>query len=157
MEKELLSIFETAIQHRNILLGFLVSFHSDHRNSSFDNFNSERVRRWRLLLEEFDYTFIYKTGKDNVVADMISRYPITNIGNDAIHDMNTMDEQDEVPLNFQVPSQHQVNDAPLQAKVNFSQRYSRRFINELPLILMMTRLSFHLHWSSQSYIGTIRI
>ena len=130
MEKELLSIVETAIQHRNILLGFRVFFHSYHRNLSFDNFDFELV----CLLEEFDYTFIYTPGKDNVVADMISRYPITHIGNDDIHDMNAMDEQDEFPLNFQVISQHQVNDAPLQAKVNFSQRYSRRFINELPLI-----------------------
>eukprot|EP00957_Ditylum_brightwellii_P023982 1808520-Ditylum_brightwellii.AAC.1 len=65
MEKELLSIVETAGEHRNLLLGFPVRFHSDHKNLAFDNFKSERVRRWRLLLEDYDYTFIYTPGKDN--------------------------------------------------------------------------------------------
>ena len=38
MEKELLSIVETAETHRNILLGFKCIFHSDHKNLSFENF-----------------------------------------------------------------------------------------------------------------------
>jgi RNase H-like domain found in reverse transcriptase len=75
MEKELLSIVETADQHRNILLGFECRFYSDHRNLSFEKFSSERVRRWRLLLDEYKYTFKYFPGKDNVIADMLSRYP----------------------------------------------------------------------------------
>ena len=32
MEKELLSVVETAVCHRNILLGFKVHFHSYHKN-----------------------------------------------------------------------------------------------------------------------------
>ena len=51
MEKELLSIVETTESHRSILVGFPLVFHSDHKNLSFDNFKSERVHRWRLLLE----------------------------------------------------------------------------------------------------------
>jgi len=43
MEKELLYIVETAEHHRGILWGFPVRFHSDHKNLSFENFNSERV------------------------------------------------------------------------------------------------------------------
>ena len=56
MEKELLSTVETAVYHRDILLGFKFNFHSAHKHLSFENFKLERVRRWRLILEEYDYT-----------------------------------------------------------------------------------------------------
>eukprot|EP00957_Ditylum_brightwellii_P173333 13197205-Ditylum_brightwellii.AAC.1 len=59
MEKELLSITETAEFHCNILLGFKLRFHSDHENLSFKNFRSERVCQWHLLLEDYDYKFVY--------------------------------------------------------------------------------------------------
>ena len=45
MKKELLSIVETATYHRGILFGFKIKFHSNHKNLSFENFKSERVRR----------------------------------------------------------------------------------------------------------------
>ena len=34
---------------------------------------STRLLRWRLLLEEYDYTIVYKAGKRNVNADALSR------------------------------------------------------------------------------------
>ena len=109
MEKELLSIVETAYQHRGILLGFKITFHSDHKNLSFDNFKSQRVLRWRLLLEEFDYTFKYTPGKDNKVADMLSRFPIVPVQQHQIISMATVDD-DDFPLSFSTISNHQRND-----------------------------------------------
>jgi hypothetical protein len=72
MEKELLSIIETAQQYCHILLGSHCNFHCDHKNLGFHHFKSERVRRWRATLEEFDYSFIYCPGKDNTIADILS-------------------------------------------------------------------------------------
>jgi len=37
---------------------------------------SSRLLRWRLLLEEYDYTVVYKAGKKNVNADALSRHPV---------------------------------------------------------------------------------
>ena len=37
---------------------------------------SSRLLRWRLLLEEFDYTIEYQAGKKNVNADALSRNPV---------------------------------------------------------------------------------
>jgi hypothetical protein len=34
---------------------------------------SSQLLKWRLLLEEFDYTIVYKAGKRNVNADALSR------------------------------------------------------------------------------------
>ena len=141
MEKELLSIVETAIHHKGILLGFVVRFHSDHKNLSFNNFQSERVRRWRLLLEEFDYTFIYTPGKDNVVADMISRYPVINIDEKAIEDMTNVEEDPEFPLDFAVIAKHQSNDNGLQRGLQKNPSVlTKKYVNDIGIIFCKNRI-----------------
>ena len=37
---------------------------------------SSRLLRWRLLLEEYDYTIACKAGKKNVNANALSRNPV---------------------------------------------------------------------------------
>ena len=40
-------------------------------------FTTQRVLRWRILIEEFNHTFYYLPGSRNVVADALSRLPIS--------------------------------------------------------------------------------
>ena len=68
---------ETLKEHRNILLGHRIDVHTDHKNLVYKHFNTERVMRWRLLLEEFGPNLIYIKGGDNVVADALSRMRLT--------------------------------------------------------------------------------
>ena len=42
----------------------------------YKTFNTERVMRWRLILEEFGPELIYIPGKKNIVADSLSRLEI---------------------------------------------------------------------------------
>lgn len=72
-ERELLSIVETLKEFRNILLGHKVVVHTDHKNLTCKNFNTERVMRWRLILEEYGPELHYIKGEDNIVADALSR------------------------------------------------------------------------------------
>ena len=72
-ERELLSIVETLKEYRNILLGHKIDVYTDHKNLVYKHFNTERVMRWRLLLEEFGPNLIYIKGNDNIVADALSR------------------------------------------------------------------------------------
>ena len=50
-ERELLSIVETSTEFHPILLGHCITVFTDHKNLIFDNFTTERVLCWRLVLK----------------------------------------------------------------------------------------------------------
>jgi len=72
-EKELLAIVETLKEFRSILLGQEIVVYTDHKNLTYKVFNTQRVMRWRLLIEEYGPTLEYVKGVTNVVADALSR------------------------------------------------------------------------------------
>ena len=76
-EKELLSIVETLKEFRNILLGYEIEVFTDHNNLTYDSTPSasQRVQRWKHLIQEFDVKLKFIAGEANVVADAISRLP----------------------------------------------------------------------------------
>jgi RNase H-like domain found in reverse transcriptase len=76
-ECELLAIVETLKEFRNILLGHKIRIFTDHQNLTCKNFNTKRVMRWRLLIEEFGPGLIYIKGSSNDVADALSHLNIT--------------------------------------------------------------------------------
>ena len=85
-ERELLSIVETLKEFRNILLGHKIVVHTDHKNLTCKNFNTERVMRWRLILEEYNPKLRYIKGEQNIVADALSRL-------DMLHESEQQNEQ----------------------------------------------------------------
>jgi hypothetical protein len=52
-KKESLSIVVTLKEFRNIPSGQQITVFIDHKNLTHANFNTKRVMRWRLVLEEF--------------------------------------------------------------------------------------------------------
>jgi transposase InsO family protein len=72
-EQELLSIVETLKEFRNILFGQQIIIHTDHQNILYKKLSSDRIIRWRLLLEEYGPEYVHVKGKDNIVADALSR------------------------------------------------------------------------------------
>eukprot|EP00804_Cyclotella_cryptica_P028112 CCRYP_010987-RA/>CCRYP_010987-RA protein AED:0.44 eAED:0.44 QI:0/0/0/1/0/0/2/0/282 len=82
-EQELLTIVETLKEFKGMLWGQQISVYTDHKNLMQDalGLTSDRVYRWRLLLEEYGPTIVYIKGIHNTVADAISRLdygPITD-------------------------------------------------------------------------------
>jgi hypothetical protein len=92
MEKELLSVIKTSQHYRHILPGSSCRFFCNHKNLGFHHFKSERFKCWRSLLEEFDYSFEYHPGKDNTIADMLSRYPMIEVTTNELEEVTTMEE-----------------------------------------------------------------
>ena len=64
---------ETLKKFRNILLGHQITVYTDHKNLTYKIFNTERVMRWRLILEEFGPELKYIKGENNVVSNALSR------------------------------------------------------------------------------------
>ena len=79
IEKELTAIVWACKHFRPYLLGRTFTIVTDHKPLTW-MFSvkdpSSRLLRWRLLLEEFNYSIEYKAGKRNVNADALSRNPV---------------------------------------------------------------------------------
>jgi RNase H-like domain found in reverse transcriptase len=78
-ERELLSIVETLKEYRNILLGQQIEVFTEHKNLVYKTFNTERVMRWQLIIEEFGPKLTYIKGASNIVADALSRMLLTEM------------------------------------------------------------------------------
>ena len=74
-EVELLAIVETLKEFKGILWGQRIKVYTDHQNLIRDalGLTSDRVHRWRLILEEYGPEIVYIKGIHNTVADAISR------------------------------------------------------------------------------------
>jgi hypothetical protein len=132
-ERELLSIVETLKEFRNILLGQRITVYTDHKNLTYANFNTERVMRWRLILEEYGPELIYLKGETNIVADALSRLDIAPSEKDIVHDIHYLadyfglDEddlsEDTYPLSYQNIRHLQQQDKKL------IQKYQQKAVN----------------------------
>ena len=73
-EIELLAIVETLKEFKGMLWGQKLKVFTDHKNLIQDalGLTSDRVYRWRLLLEEFGPKIVHIKGIQNTVANAIS-------------------------------------------------------------------------------------
>jgi hypothetical protein len=109
-ERELLLIVETLKEFRNILLGQKIKVHTDHENLTYKNFNSDRVMRWRLYIEEYSPDLNYIKGTHNVVTDALSQLEINETSFEDTQESflglmecfaNKADTDEFHPLNYQ--------------------------------------------------------
>ncbi len=99
---ELLAIVKTLKEFNGMLWGQQINVYTDHKNLTRDSLSltskSNRVTRWRILLEEYAPKIIYIKGIHNTVADEISqlnndpKLNSTNEYNHATHVMSTNKE-----------------------------------------------------------------
>ena len=77
-EIELLAIVETLKEFKGMLWGQKLVVFTDHKNLIQDalGLTSDRVYRWRLLLEEYGPEIVHIKGIHNTVADAISRLDV---------------------------------------------------------------------------------
>ena len=120
-ERELLAIVETLKEFKNILLGHKIVVHTDHQNLTYKTFNTERVMRWRLMLEEFGPEFIHIKGKKNIVADALSRLDTYDKEENLLQELFNLTKEDDVedifPLTYKNICLHQQQDKDLLAEM----------------------------------------
>lgn len=96
-EKELLAIVFALKNLRNYLYGITnLEIHTDHQPLTFAvsprNPNS-KMKRWHAFIEEYSPKFVYKPGKENVVADALSRQNLNHITDDcSVHSAEESEE-----------------------------------------------------------------
>lgn len=75
IEKEALAIIWGIDKFKPYLYGNKFTLFTDHKPLQFiKNCNkNQKILNWRIELENYDYTIVYKEGKTNVVADALSR------------------------------------------------------------------------------------
>jgi hypothetical protein len=75
-EKEFLAVVHAINKFRHYITGYEVFIHTDHSTIRYlmnKPITNGRVTRWLLLLQEFNITILDRPGKENVVADFLSR------------------------------------------------------------------------------------
>ena len=90
--------------------------YTDHKNLTYKTFNTERVMRWRLILEEYGPELIYIQGSQNTAADALSRLDIVDTPNPVQNNIKAVNEhyglEDEDishPTNYKTIMQNQQN------------------------------------------------
>ncbi|MGL5898788.1 MAG: RNase H-like domain-containing protein, partial [Lactobacillaceae bacterium] len=74
VEKKYLAILLSCIHFKNIIQGCYTEIYTDSRNCLFNNKKlCFRIERWKLLMNEFNHKIKRIEGKDNVIADTLSR------------------------------------------------------------------------------------
>ena len=134
-ERELLAIVETLKEFRNILLGQDIRVYTDHKNLTYKTFNTERVMRWRLIIEEFSPELVYIKGERNIVADALSRLSIDDSQVDQLptsslaeHYGNTKEDLSSTvfPLRYKDNQRAQQTDAWLLSQLQSNDKYSTK-------------------------------
>jgi len=93
-EKELLAIVHSLKKFRHYIIGYQTFVHIDHAAIKYlmnkPDVNA-RIIRWLLSLQLFDLTIVDKPGKENVVADFLSRVNVP-AGEEGMVDDQLLDE-----------------------------------------------------------------
>eukprot|EP00253_Pinus_taeda_P035345 PITA_35345 len=75
-EKEMLAIIHVVNKFQHYITGYEVFVHTEHSSIKYlinKPITNGRVTRWLLLLQEFNITVLDRPGKENQVADFLSR------------------------------------------------------------------------------------
>lgn len=85
-ERELLAIVWALKNLRHFLYGVTgIHIFTDHQPLTFamsDRNPNSKMKRWRAFIEEFSPKFFYKPGRENIVADALSRQYVNQISDD---------------------------------------------------------------------------
>lgn len=93
IEKECYAIFATLTKFSHLLRDNKFLLRTDHMNLTYINLGvSQKVQRWKLALQEYDFNIEHVPGARNVVADAFSRLVVNNQTRSAQESISYIDE-----------------------------------------------------------------
>lgn len=148
-EKETVAIVHCLRQWRTFVLGRRLVVITDHKSLTFllkSKLHNARLARWALFLQEFDFEILHCSGKENTLADVLSRYPLKesnelkpdNEDNVEIFLINLSPNYKQLRQNFKNIREDQLNDENFGSKMIFLERYPKevKIITEKELKLL---------------------
>lgn len=103
-EKEMLAIIWALNSLRNFLYGSKrVKIFTDHQPLTYalsTKNNNSKMKRWKAILEEYNYELKYKPGSTNVVADALSRIPTDT----KINTLSITEHSDDSSSQYLIPT-----------------------------------------------------
>jgi hypothetical protein len=73
-EKECYAIFLSFEKFKHLIQHIKFTLRTDHKNLTYLNLaGSDKVMRWKLLIQQYNFDIEHIPGKDNIVADCMSR------------------------------------------------------------------------------------
>lgn len=92
IEQEAYGIFASIKHWTHFLWGRTFTVETDHRNLVYiHKCEAAKVVRWKLQLQEYDFIIRHVSGRDNVVADFLSRFPQPSPSDDTIPAVKLID------------------------------------------------------------------
>ena len=159
-ERELLGIVEGLKAFEGILRGQQLTVHTDHLNLLYKNMPTQRMMRWRLLLEEYNPKVVHVAGPNNEAADALSRLDMDDNDYDEIEwnqpnpplsysdeiqqriqllypmaSEQTMDPTTGFPLAPDLIRHYQQKDKQLRLTARTNPRFTLKHVEKHPLIL----------------------
>lgn len=130
-EKEALAIIWAVEKFKPYLYGSKLTLITDHKPLIFikNSNKNQKIIRWRLDLENYDYDVVYKTGRTNVVADALSRKSDVNV-NELIGTPSLWDSQVNNPSETMPETVHSANTSK-EYYIHFTERPINNFRNQI--------------------------
>ena len=99
-----------------------ITVYTDHKNLTYQNsaYSGDRVLRQRLVIEEYSTEMLYIKGENTVVADALSRLPISKSGTEdeeIILNRRVFEDTVSFPLDFQNMKEMQDDNVTLKRLV----------------------------------------
>ena len=133
-ERELLAILWALKKLRSYVYGVKeIQIYTDHQPLIYcmsEKNPNTKMKRWKSQIEEYSPTFFYKPGKDNVVADALSRQHLNNI-DDTASDSTIHSEisSTDIIKSIKYPV-NQFRNQLIITKSNFSNNSSSKIFNK---------------------------
>ena len=124
-----------------VLLGQQLKIYTDHKNLTCKTFNTDRVLRWKLILEKYIPDMEYIPGVNNIAVDALSILP-ANMNQETAHEsmyaMETMSKLSNIeelpygmfPLSFKLIDRYQPKQ-PFLTETHKCAEYQKGFLGSL--------------------------